>query len=70
MNDTQSDNMHYNTPAIQIGNEVRDGDEFVLVTRSRQGDGFHVWSSSDKDVTEQLYRQAARQIAGLETAST
>lgn len=63
----KSDRLHYNTPAIQVGNEVRDGDEFVLVTRSRQSDGFQIWSSADKDVTEQLYRQAATQLLDMQT---
>lgn len=61
---------HYNVSAVQIGNTVRDGDEFVMITRSRQGEGFQVWSSGDKQTTEQLYKQAARQIAGLETSTT
>jgi hypothetical protein len=29
-----------------------------------------VWSSGDQQQTEQLYKQAARQIAGLEQTST
>lgn len=57
-----SSRTHYNTPAIQVGNEVRDGDEFVLITRSSQGEGFKMWSSGDRQVTEQLYRQAAKQL--------
>lgn len=58
---------HYNTPAIQVGNEVRDGDEFILITRSKQSEGFQMWSSGDEQVTEQLFKQATRQLAGLET---
>lgn len=64
------ENMHYDTPAIQVGNQVRDGDEFVLVTRSRQGEGFQVWSSGDKQVTEQLYKQAGEQLGLRQPATT
>lgn len=58
---------HYNISPIQVGNEVRDGDEFILITRSRQSDGFQLWSSTDQQTTEQLYRQAAVQVLGLQT---
>jgi hypothetical protein len=61
---------HYNVSAVQIGNTVRDGDEFVMITRNKQSEGFQVWSSGDQQQTEQLYKQAARQIAGLEQTST
>jgi hypothetical protein len=67
---TTGQSANYNVSAVQIGNTVRDGDEFVMVIRSHQGQGFQVWSSGDKQQTEQLYKQAARQIAGLETTQT
>lgn len=57
----------YNTPAIQVGNQVRDGDEFILITRGHQGEGFRVWSSGDQSVTSQLYSQAKSTLA--ETAN-
>jgi len=60
---SKDESAHYNTPAIQVGNAVRDGDEFVLLVRSRQSEGFQVWSSGDEQVTEQLYKQAAPTIA-------
>jgi hypothetical protein len=60
---------HYNTPAIQIGNAVRDGDEFILLVRSRQSEDFQVWSSGDDQVTEQLYKQAAPSVALRETTT-
>jgi hypothetical protein len=60
---------HYNTPAIQIGNAVRDGDEFVLLVRSRQSEGFQVWSSGDKETTEQLYTQAKPSITSKDMAT-
>lgn len=59
---------HYNISPIQVGNEVRDGDEFILITRSRQSEGFQLWSSTDQQETEQLYRQAAVQVLGLQPA--
>jgi hypothetical protein len=68
INQSTTSSTHYDTPAIQVGNEVRDGDEFILITRSRQGDGFKIWSSGDKDVTEQLYRQAARELLDTQPA--
>jgi hypothetical protein len=61
---------NYNTPAVQIGNAIRDGDEFVLLVRSRQSDGFQVWSSGDEQVTEQLYKQAAPTVAMKEPTTT
>lgn len=63
-----SGNMNYNTPPIQVGNEVRDGDEFILITKSRQSDDFKVWSSGDKQQTSQLFRQARSQVDELTTA--
>jgi hypothetical protein len=54
--------INYNTPAIQVGNQVRDGDEFVLLVRSNQGSGFKAWSSGDETVTNQLMQQATRQL--------
>lgn len=62
------DRTHYNISPIQVGNEVRDGDEFILITRSRQSEGFQLWSSTDQEETEQLYRQAAVQVLGLQPA--
>lgn len=49
---------NYNTPAVQAAGQVHDGDEFILITRSRQSQEFNVWSSGDEQQTEQLYRQA------------
>lgn len=57
----------YNTPAIQVGNQVRDGDEFILITRSRQGEGFKVWSSNDESTTGQLYDQARSTVLEPQT---
>jgi hypothetical protein len=59
---TENAKMHYNTSAVQIGNAVRDGDDFVLLTRSKQGEGFQVWSSTDKTATEPLLKQAIREF--------
>lgn len=68
---TTSQGINYNTPAIQVGNQVRDGDEFILITRNpTTGSTFQVWSSGDGHQTEQLYRQAAKQVKGLETMSS
>lgn len=61
-------NMHYETPAIQVGNQVRDGDQFVLLVKSRQGDEFQVWSSGDQTQTKDLFNQARRQVDQLATA--
>lgn len=59
---TDTDKFHYNTPAVQVGNEIRDGDEFVLFVRSKQSDGYQAWSSTDKSATPQLIQQAMRQL--------
>lgn len=61
-------NMHYNTPAIQVGNSVRDGDQFILLVRSRQSEDFKVWSSGDPAQTADLFSQARRQVDELTSA--
>lgn len=53
---------NYNTPAVQIGNVIRDGDDYVLLVRSHQGNGFQLWSSGDKDVTPRIVDQAMKQL--------
>lgn len=60
--------MNYDTPAIQVGNAVRDGDQFVLLVKSRQSSEFQVWSSGDPQETKQLFRQARTQVDQLTTA--
>lgn len=67
---TDQQTTHFGTPAVQIGNVVRDGDKFLMIRQS-QGitDQVEIWSSGDRKATEQLYRQAAKQVAGLETSS-
>jgi hypothetical protein len=55
-------NMNYNTPAIQVGNAVRDGDQFVLLVKPRQGSEIQVWSSGDDTQTTDLIRQGSRQL--------
>jgi hypothetical protein len=62
-------NLHYNTPPIQIGNQIRDGDKFVLLVQSSSGQGFQVWSSGDKQTTEQLYSQARTVVTNPEMAT-
>lgn len=61
-------NMHYSTPAIQVGNSVRDGDQFILLVKSRQSDEFQVWSSGDPTQTADLFTQARRQVDELTSA--
>lgn len=60
------DTTNYHTPAAAIANLVNDGTEFILITRTRQGTGFKVYSSGDKEVTQQLFRQARSQVDQLE----
>lgn len=61
-------NMHYNTPTIQVGNAVRDGDQFILLVKSRQSEDFQVWSSGDPTQTTDLFSQARRQVDELTSA--
>lgn len=61
-------NMHYDTPAIQVGNAVRDGDQFILLVKSKQGQDFQVWSSGDPTQTKDLFTQARRQVDELTAA--
>lgn len=60
--------INYNTSAVQVGNLVQDGTEFILITRSKQGEGFTTYSSGDSEVTQQLFRQAQTQVSDLQTA--
>jgi hypothetical protein len=57
-------NTNLNTPAIQVGNAVRDGDEFVLIVQSRQGEQPKIWSSGDKDQMQHLVRSTYSYVAG------
>lgn len=52
----------YDVPAVKIGNQVNDGDEFILLTRTNQGEGFRIWSSASQTETSQLFEQASRQL--------
>lgn len=61
-------NMHYDTPPIQVGNAVRDGDQFVLLVKSRQSNDYQVWSSGDQTQTRDLFTQARRQVDELTNA--
>lgn len=61
-------NMHYNTPPATIGNQVKDGDQFILLVKSRQSEDFKVWASGDPTQTSDLFDQARRQVDELTTA--
>lgn len=65
---TGNQNMHYNTPPIQVGNVVRDGDQFLLLVKSRQSDEFQAWSSGDPTQTKDLFTQARKQVDELTSA--
>jgi hypothetical protein len=65
---TSDQNMHYNTPPIQIGNAVRDGDQFLLLVKSRQSAQFQVWSSGDPTQAKDLFTQARKQVDELTSA--
>jgi hypothetical protein len=60
--------MNYDTPPIQIGNAVRDGDQFILLVKSHQSNEFKVWSSGDRTQTRDLFKQVSRQVDELTTA--
>lgn len=66
---TDTSKFHYDTPAVQVGNAIRDGDQFVLLVRGNQSDGYQVWSSGDKNSTPTIVREAMRQL-NLEPATT
>lgn len=57
--------MNYNTPAATIGNQISDGDQFLVLKKSRQSDEFTVWSSGDDVQTLDLFTQARRQVDQL-----
>lgn len=59
---------NYNVTAVQVEGKVNDGDEFILMTRSRQGTGFTIWSSTDQEATQQLTQQAMSQLSVTEPA--
>lgn len=60
--------MHYSTPPVTIGNAVGDGDQFILLVKSRQSEDFKVWSSGDRTQTRDLFSQARRQVDQLTSA--
>lgn len=70
MTDNTNQGVTFNTTAIEVGNKVSDGQEFLLITRSRQGEDFQVWSSGDPQQTEQMYRQAHSKFQGLRQTAT
>lgn len=61
----EDDITNYHTPAATVSNLVNDSTEFILITRARQGTGFKVYSSGDKEVTQQLFSQARSQVDQL-----
>jgi hypothetical protein len=62
-----SQNVTYSTPPVSVGNQLTDGDEFILIKSSRQGD-VRVWTSAqDSTQAQHLYRQASEQFGKLET---
>lgn len=67
-NTTDDRKFNFNVSAIQVGNKVMDGDEFILVTRNRQSSEYRVWSSGDAKQTESTYRAIAPQFQNLRQA--
>lgn len=67
----QTGNVKYNTPPSQVASQISDGDEFILLKRSRQGSEPQVWSSGDPQQTQQMFRdiEAKVQSESLETTS-
>lgn len=68
---SQTDQLtNYNTSAVQVGNVIRDGDQFVLIRRGRQGEEPQIWASGDAEETQHLYRAAMTTVALKDTATT
>ena len=53
----QTNSTHYNTPAVQVGNTIRDGDSFVLIRTNSTGGQPEVWSSGNQQETQKLFEQ-------------
>lgn len=67
---TNTPTVNYGTPAIKVGNVVRDGDEFVLLTKGPKDQSYQIWSSTDQRQTEQLFKNASKQLVGMSTVTT
>ena len=65
---SDNQNMHYNTPPATVGNKISDGDQFLLLVKSRQSDEFQVWTSGDPTQAKDLFSQARRQVDELTSA--
>lgn len=70
-NTSGSPKINYNTPPSLVANQINDGDQFILVKRSRQGDEPQVWTSGDQQQTQQMFRdlQAHVQVGSLESTT-
>jgi hypothetical protein len=64
---SSAQNVHFNTPPAQVTSQINDGDEFILLKRSRQGDEPQVWSSGDQKQTQQMFRDVQTNVGSLET---
>lgn len=67
--DRQDKDITLNTPAAQVVHNVRDGDEFLLITRNRGSHRVTVWGSTDAEDAEKLYKAAASTVLQHEPTS-
>lgn len=65
-----SRNVNYNTPANVVKNQLNDGDEFLLIRQTRQGEQPQVWSSGDQHQTQAMFRKAQQSAIGSTLEST
>ncbi len=57
-----SEQLHFEAPREEVRDAVNEGDEFVLMVRRHQSDGFKVWASGNQDDAAEMALQGARQL--------
>lgn len=59
---TTTQTHNFNIAPALLANKVEDKGEFVLIRRGYGSEQPQVWSTGDKDVAEQLIRQAMSEL--------
>ena len=51
--------VQYETPTAVLANKFNDGTDFIVIARGKQSEDPLIWSTGDREQTEELYRRAA-----------
>jgi hypothetical protein len=52
----------FNVPPSVISSKLTDGGEYLVISRTRQGETPKIWSTGDQEQTQHLYDQFARTV--------